>query len=133
MPGAAQHALLHHPRIRPDLQHVEIVIRFQHQAIRVAQVHLHQLRHVAEIRDQRHLYASRAKREADGIGRIVRDGEGMHLNIADPEALAGVNRFDAAQALASRSGSARCSASIVCSVTYSGAFHMPSICGRPLQ
>src|SRR6202045_676382 len=35
--------------------------------------------------------------------------------------------------LASRSGRARCRASIVGSVTKSGAFHRPSICGRPLQ
>ena len=61
MPGAAHHALLDVPRIRPHLQHFEIVIRFQHQAIGIAQMNFHQFRQIAEIGDDRYFHAVRAK------------------------------------------------------------------------
>ena len=42
MSRAAHHALLDVPRVRPDLEHFEIVIRFQNQEIGLAQVLLHE-------------------------------------------------------------------------------------------
>ena len=51
MPRAAHHPLLDVPRIRPHFQHFQIVIRFQDQAIRAAQMVFHKLRHVAKVGD----------------------------------------------------------------------------------
>ena len=134
MPGAAEDALLDDPRIRSDLEHVQIVIGFQQQTIGVAQMNFHQLRHVAKIGDQRHLRAIGAKREADRVGSVVRNLKGVDIDIANRRSAGRLEWFQLrANASPSRSGRARCSASMVCSVTYSGAFQRPSICGRPLQ
>ena len=55
MPRSAHHSLLDVPRIRPHLQHFEIVIRFQNQKIGFAQMMFHELRQVAKIGDDRDL------------------------------------------------------------------------------
>ena len=87
MPRAAHHALLDVPGIRADLEHVEIVIRFEDQEIGFAQVMLHKLRHVAEVGNDGDFGAIGAKGKADGIGGIVGDREGIDLDVADLEAL----------------------------------------------
>src|SRR6266446_4716109 len=104
MPRAAQHALFHHPRIRPDLQHVEIVIGFQDQAVRAAEMHFYQLRHVPEVGDDRHFRAIRTERETDGISRIVRYRKRVDVNVANAEMLPRVNGFHAVEALAKSFG-----------------------------
>ena len=76
------------------------MIRFQHQAIRVAQMHFHQCRHVAQIRDQCQLHTIGAKRKSDGVRRIMRNGKSMHFNIADAKSLPGLDLFHSAQPLA---------------------------------
>ena len=38
--------------------------------------------------------------ESDGVGGIVRDGKGVNIDITNAEALAGLNGFDATEALA---------------------------------
>ena len=95
MPGAAHHALLDKPRIGPDLEHIEVVVRFEDQKIRFAQVMLHEFRHIAEIGHDGHFRAVAAEGIAHRIGRIVRDGERIDFDIADLEALAGMNMLDA--------------------------------------
>src|SRR5882762_8952914 len=100
MAGPAQHALLYHPRIRPHLEHVEIVIGFEDQAVRAAEMHFYQLRHVTEVGDDRHFRAIRAKREPDGIRCIVRYRKRMNINVADGEMLPRVNGLHAVEALA---------------------------------
>ncbi len=85
MPGAAHDALLDVPGIGADLQHLDIVIGFQHQAIGIAQVLLHQFRHVAEIGDQRELHAARAEGESERVDGVVRNAEGRDFDIADAE------------------------------------------------
>ena len=97
MTGARENALLDYPGIRTDLQHFQIVIGFQHQAIGFAQMNFHQLGHVAEIGNDGHFGAVRTEGEADRVGSIVRNRECVHVNIADGEMLAGMNRFDTAQ------------------------------------
>ena len=87
MPGAAHDALLDVPGIGADLEHVEIVIGFEDQEIGFAQMVLHQFGQVAEVGDDGDLRAVRAKGEADGIGGIVRNGEGIDFNIADLESV----------------------------------------------
>jgi len=99
MPGAAEDALLDDPRIRPDFEHVQIVIRFEQQAIGVAQMNLDEFGHVAEVRDERHLRAIGAEREPDRIGGIVRNLKRVNINVPYGEMLAGLNGFHTTQTL----------------------------------
>jgi hypothetical protein len=99
MPGAAEDALLDDPRIRPNFQHVQIVIRFEQQTIGVAQMNFHKFGHVSKIGNNRHLGSICAKREADGVGRVMRNLERVDIDIANREVLAGLNSFHAAQTL----------------------------------
>ena len=98
--GPAEHPLLDDPRIRAHLEHFEIVIRLQNQAIGFAQVHFYQLRHIAEIGTDGDLHAIGAKGEGNGIGSVVRNRKGVYINIADEKMPPGLNRFDATQTLA---------------------------------
>ncbi len=97
MARAAENALLDDPRIRPDFEHVQIVIGFEQQTIGVTQMDFDEFGHVAEIGDERHLRAVGAKREADWIGSVVGNLKGVDVDIADGEVLPGLNGFDAAQ------------------------------------
>jgi hypothetical protein len=99
MPRAAENALFNDPRIRADFEHVQIVVRFEQQAIRVAQMNLHKLGHIAKIRDERHLRAIGTKRETNRIGGVVRNLKRVNIDIANGEVLAGLNRLHAAQTL----------------------------------
>jgi hypothetical protein len=104
MPRAAEHTLLDDPGIRTDFQHVEVVIGFEHQAVRAAQMHFDKLGHVTEIGNDGHLCAVRTKSESEGVGGIVGNREGVHFDVANGEALAGVNRFDSSKTLSKRLG-----------------------------
>jgi hypothetical protein len=99
MSGARENALLDDPRIRPDLEHVQIVIRFEQQAIRIAKMNFDEFRHVAEVGHESHLGAIGAEREADGIGSVVRNLKRVNIDIADGEVLAGLYGFHASQTL----------------------------------
>ena len=85
MANPAHHALLHAPGIRSAAQQLQVVIGFDHQHMTAAQVIAHAGRHVAEVGADADLDAVAAKREAHGIDRIVRDGEGRDRDIADLE------------------------------------------------
>src|SRR2546423_3866903 len=98
MAGAAENALLHNPRIRTNFQHVQIVIGLEHQAIRIAEMNFDKLGHVAQIGHQGYLYTISAKREAHGIGGIMRNSEGVDFDVADSEALTGVDGLNATEA-----------------------------------
>ena len=100
VPGAGKNALLDDPGIRADLEHVEIVIGFKNEAIGLAEMDFDEFGHVAEVGTDGYLGAIGAEGEAEGIGGIVRDGEGVDVNIADGKALAGLNGFNTAEALA---------------------------------
>jgi len=102
MPGATQDALLHQPRVRANLQHIQIVIGFKDQAIGPAQMHFHQLRHVAEIRNDGHLCAIRSERKTNGIGGVVRNRKRVNVDIANREVLARLDGFDSPEPLAKR-------------------------------
>ena len=104
MAGAAENALLDDPGIRADLEHVQIVIGFEDQAIGAAQMHFDQFGHVAEVGDDGHLCAIRTEGEADGVGGVMGNREGVDVNVADGEALAAVNGFHAAQTLRKPTG-----------------------------
>src|SRR6516165_12076893 len=99
MAGAGKHALLDDPGIRADLEHVEIVVGFEDHAVRFTEMDLDKFRHVAQIGADGDLRAIGAKGKTDGVGGIVRDGEGVDVNVADSKALAGLNGFHAAETL----------------------------------
>ena len=100
MAGAGKDALLDDPGIRANLEHVEIVIGFKDEAIRLAEMDADVVREVAEIGADGDFCAIGAEGEAYGIGRVVWDGKSVHVDVADGEALAGLDGFDAAKALA---------------------------------
>lgn len=104
VPGAAEHALLDYPGIRPDLEHIQIVIGFEQQTVRVAQMHFDKFRHVAEVRHDGHLRSVGAEREADRVGGIVWNLERVNIDVADGEVLARLNRLEAVQPLSERVG-----------------------------
>jgi len=100
MAGAGEDALFDDPGIWADLEHVEIVVGFENEAIGLAEMDSDVVWKVAEIGADGDFGAVGAEGEADGVGSVVRDGECVDVYIADGEALAGLDRFDAAEALA---------------------------------
>lgn len=100
MAGAGKDTLFDNPGIRADLEHVEIVIGFEDEAIGLAEMDSDVVGQVAEICADGDFGAVGAEGEADGIGGVVRDGEGVDVDVADGEALAGLDGFDAAETLA---------------------------------
>jgi len=102
--GAAQDALLDVPGIRPDLEHFEVVIGFENEAIGIAQMMFDESRQIAEVGDNGDFEAARAKREGHGIGGVVRNGKRRDLDVADEKTLARGNHLDAVHALAKRAG-----------------------------
>jgi len=104
MPGAGQNALLNDPRVGPDLEHVQIVIGLEDHAISFAQMNLDHFGEIAEIGADGDFGAPGAEREANGIGSIVRNGEGVDVDIADREMLAGFDGFDCFETLLERFG-----------------------------
>lgn len=63
-------------------------------------MHFDQFGHVAQVSDDGHFRAIRTECEADGVSRVVRNREGVHVNVPDGKMLAGLNRFDAFESLA---------------------------------
>jgi len=98
--GAGEDSLLNDPGIGPDLEHVEVVIGFEDEAIGLAEMDSHVVWQVAKIRADGNFCAVGAEGESDRVGRIVRNGERVHVDIADGESLAGLNGFNATEALA---------------------------------
>jgi hypothetical protein len=104
MAGTAKDALLDDPGIGADLEHVEVVIRFQDQAVGVAEMDFDEFGHVAEVGDDGKLGAVGAEGEGHRVGSVMRNREGVDVDVANGEALAGVNGFKAIEALAERVG-----------------------------
>ena len=102
MAGAAEDALLDDPGIGANFEHVEVVIGFEDQAIGVAQMDFDELRQVAEVGDDGELRAVGAEGEGDGVGGVMRNSEGVDVDVADGEALTGVDGFKAVEAFAER-------------------------------
>ncbi|SRR6266566_3852877 len=96
MAGTAKHALLYHPGIRSNFQHIEIVVGFENETVCPAQMNFDMIREIAEIGANRYLGAVRAKRKRDGVDSIVRNAEGMDVDVANREALSGLDGLHAA-------------------------------------
>jgi hypothetical protein len=95
MAGAGHDALLDVPGIRANLEHFEIVIGFEDEAITFAEMMLDEFREIAEVGDDGELRAVGAKGVGDRIGGVVRNGEGRDFDVADGEALARTDVLDA--------------------------------------
>ncbi len=100
MAGAGEDALFDDPGIGANLEHVEIVIGFEDEAIGLTKMDAHVIGEVAEIGADGDFCAVCAEGEGDRVCSIVRDGEGVDINVADGEALACLDGFDAAKASA---------------------------------
>jgi hypothetical protein len=100
MAGAGENALFDDPGIGADLEHVEIVIRFENQAIGLTKMDADVIGEVAEIGADGDFGSVGTEGEAHGVGGIVRDGESVDINVADGEGLAGLDGFDATKASA---------------------------------
>ncbi len=108
MAGAAHHALLDVPGVWADLEHFEIVIGFEDEAIGAAKMVFHQLGQIAEVgHDGEFLPITamiRAERKADRVGGVMRNGKRRDFNVADAKAVAGMEMFDVREALVRRFG-----------------------------
>lgn len=100
MTCAGEHALLHNPWVRAYFEHVQIVVGFEDEAIGFAEMNFDEFGHIAEVGADGDLGTIGAKGETDGIDGVMRNGEGMNVDIANRKALTRLNGFDAAQALA---------------------------------
>jgi hypothetical protein len=100
VPGTAQHALLHYPRIRTHFQHVEIVVGFENKTVCPAQMHFDMVGDVTEVGANGHLSSVRAKGESDRVDGIVGNTKGMDVDVANGEALTGLDVRHATQTLA---------------------------------
>ena len=100
MAGTRKDALLDDPGIRANLEHIEIVIGFENEAVGLAKMDFHEFRHVAKVSADGDFGAVGAKGEADGIRRVVRNRKGVDVDITNGETLAGLDGFHATEALA---------------------------------
>jgi len=100
MAGAREDALLDDPRIGADFEHVEVVIGFEDQAIGLAEMDFNEFGHVAEIRTDGDFCAIGAESETNRVGGIMRDGEGVDVDVANDKALAGLDGLHSAKAFA---------------------------------
>jgi len=98
--GAGEDALLDDPWIGADLEHVKIVIGFEDEAIGLAEMDPDVIRQVAEIGADGDFGPIGAEGESDRVGGVVWDGESVNIDVANGEALAGLDRFDTAESLA---------------------------------
>ena len=74
---------------RAILQHLHVVIRLEHEHIRRANAFEHQFRHVTEVGGKTDVADGRVQQITDRVLRVVRDGEGVHQQVADFKARAG--------------------------------------------
>src|SRR5258708_9901140 len=99
-------ALLHGPGVRTHLEHLQIVIGFEHQQIGAAQVEFYGIRHIAEVGDDADLDALRTETEADRIDGVVRDGEAVDVDISDRKRSPGLETVQLGSVLAPGNGGA---------------------------
>jgi hypothetical protein len=100
MAGAGEHSLLDDPGVRTDLEHIEVVIGFEDEAIGLAEMDSDVIWEVAEISADGDLRAVGAEGESNRVDSVVGDSKRVDIDVADREALAGLDGLDAAKALA---------------------------------
>jgi hypothetical protein len=94
MAVTAENALLERPRAaRTILKHLHVVIGFEDEDIRWTNALDDQSRHVTEVGDEGDVAGSGAQQKADRVLGIVRDGKGVHQQVVDFKARAGVEEM----------------------------------------
>jgi hypothetical protein len=71
------------------LQHLDIVIGFEHKHVRGPDSLHHQFCDVPQIREKTHVRRVRSDQESHGILGVVRNGKGLHQHISDIETRTG--------------------------------------------
>src|SRR3712207_9470319 len=83
MAGARQYPLLQLPGVdRARLEHVAAVVRLDDDGRAAAQTLVNQRRDAAEVHQRRHPDSAVRGREAEVVGGVVRDGEGVEIGRA---------------------------------------------------
>ena len=100
MAGPREHALLDDPGIRANLEHVEVVIGFEDEAVGFAQMHFHVIGHITQVRANSDLGAVSPKRESHRIDSIVGNTKRIDFDIANGKGLAGLDGLDTIEPLA---------------------------------
>jgi len=91
MAVASKNALLETPRSADAiLQHFHVVIGFEHEDVGRTDAFEHQFRHVAEVGDEGDVAGGGTDQKTNGILGVVRNGKGVHQQVADFKARAGV-------------------------------------------
>src|ERR1700753_3547560 len=94
MADTGHNTLLDRPGIWAIAQHLDVMVRFEHENIAAAQLQADVGRHIAEVGG----YAGRdpfgLEDKADRIDRIVRNGEGADGDIADGKVRPGTKILD---------------------------------------
>ena len=90
---ASEDALLQRPRAaRTILQHLHVVIGFEHEDVRGADAVEHELGGVAEVGGKPDVPGRGAQNKSDRILRVVRNGKRFNADIADFKTAAGVEQ-----------------------------------------
>lgn len=89
MTVAAENALFQTPGpAHAVLQHLDVVIGFQHQHIRGANAIQNEFGHVPEVGEETNIAGGRVQQETNGVLRVVRNVERIDPHVADVETLA---------------------------------------------
>ncbi len=86
---AAHHPLFDVPRIGPDFEHIQIVIRLEDETLAAFHSLLNDFVNIPKISHHPHLYAFRFEGERHGVGGVMGDGKRRDFDVADDELLAG--------------------------------------------
>src|SRR6516164_4177742 len=90
MANPAHHALLYRPWIRAAAQHLQVVVRFNHQYLAPADMLPHACWHIPQIGTKADFDALTAKGEPYRIDCVMRDGEWRDPHVADLKRAAGM-------------------------------------------
>ena len=94
MAVTTENALLETPRpARTILEHFHVVIGFKDEHVRRTNTLEDQFRHVAEVGGKTDVAGGRAQQITDGVLSVVRNGKGVHEQVADFKARTGVEEL----------------------------------------
>src|SRR5271157_2578963 len=88
MAVAAHHALFNVPRIGPDLEHIQIVIRLEDETLTAFHSLLNHFMNITQVGDHSDFNAIRFQRERHGVRRVVGNGKRRDFDVADDELFA---------------------------------------------
>ena len=95
MPRRPGHAHFERIGVRSGLQHVRVVVAFQHRRLAATQLLRRLARHKAQIGCKAEAAALMVEHIADTVGRVVRRGERRDIDVPHPEGVAAVELVQA--------------------------------------